>query len=70
MSDPPQPRFNPNRVARRLLGPIFGTACLAATCTGVAVLALLLGSIVTAALGGRPMGRGMRSAQTSPSWAV
>jgi phosphate transport system permease protein len=37
-----------------LLGPIFGTACLIATCTGVAVLALLLGSIVAAALQGPP----------------
>jgi phosphate transport system permease protein len=33
-----------------MLGPIFGAACLAATCTGVVVLALLLGSIVIAAL--------------------
>jgi phosphate transport system permease protein len=37
-----------------VLGPIFGLACLAATCTGVVVLALLLGSIVTAALQGPP----------------
>jgi phosphate transport system permease protein len=54
MSGAPQPRFNPNRLVRRLLGPMFGTACLAATCTGVAVLALLLGSIVAAALQGPP----------------
>jgi len=39
---------------RRLLGPVFGTACLLATCTGVAVLTLLLGSIVAAALQGPP----------------
>ena len=39
---------------RRVLGPIFGAACLVATCTGVVVLALLLGSIVAAALQGPP----------------
>jgi phosphate transport system permease protein len=37
-----------------LLGPIFGAACLAATCTGVVALTVLLGSIVTAALDGPP----------------
>jgi len=41
-------------LVRRLLGPIFGLACLVATCTGVVVLALLLGSIVAAALQGPP----------------
>jgi phosphate transport system permease protein len=50
----PQSRFAPNRLLRRLLGPIFGMACLLATCTGVAVLAVLLGSIVVAALQGPP----------------
>jgi phosphate transport system permease protein len=54
MSPPPQPRFNPNRLSRQVLGPIFGAACLLATCTGVVVLAVLLGSIVAAALGGPP----------------
>ena len=39
---------------RRLLGPVFGAACLVATCTGVAVLTLLLGSILAAALQGPP----------------
>jgi phosphate transport system permease protein len=48
------PRFRPHRLWRRLLGPIFGLACLAATCTGVVALAVLLGSIVTAALQGPP----------------
>jgi phosphate transport system permease protein len=48
------PRFHPHRWIRRILGPIFGAACLAATCTGVVVLILLLGSIVTAALQGPP----------------
>jgi phosphate transport system permease protein len=47
-------RFRPHRLWRRLLGPIFGLACLAATCTGVVALAVLLGSIVTAALQGLP----------------
>jgi phosphate transport system permease protein len=39
---------------RRILGPIFGAACLAATCMGVVVLALLLGSVLYAALQGPP----------------
>ncbi len=55
MSVAQQPRFHPNRPIRRLLGPIFGAACLVATCTGVMVLALLLGSIVAAALQGPPV---------------
>ncbi len=54
MSTAAQARFAPNRLMRRLLGPVFGTACLLATCTGVAVLTLLLGSIVAAALEGPP----------------
>jgi phosphate transport system permease protein len=45
-----EPRFHPNRWMRRILGPIFGVACLAATCMGVVVLALLLGSVLYAAL--------------------
>src|SRR5262249_23535977 len=48
------PRFQPHGLLRRLLGPIFGAACLAATCTGVVVLIILLGSIVMAALKGPP----------------
>jgi phosphate transport system permease protein len=47
-------RFHPNHWLRRVLGPVFGAACLAATCTGVVVLALLLGSILAAALRGAP----------------
>jgi phosphate transport system permease protein len=47
-------RFHPNHWLRRVLGPVFGVACLAATCTGVVVLALLLGSILAAALRGEP----------------
>jgi phosphate transport system permease protein len=54
MSSPAQSDFRPNRWLRRFLGPVFGAACLLATCTGVVVLALLLGSIVAAALNGLP----------------
>jgi phosphate transport system permease protein len=49
-----QVRYRPDRWYRRWLGPIFAAVCLAATCTGVVVLALLLGSIVAAALKGPP----------------
>jgi phosphate transport system permease protein len=49
-----EPRFQSNHWLRRVLGPIFGAACLMATCTGVVVLALLLGSILAAALKGEP----------------
>ena len=54
MSPSRQSGFRPNRWLRRFLGPVFAAACLIATCTGVVVLALLLGSIVTAALSGVP----------------
>ena len=54
MSSLAQSGFRPNRWLRRFLGPVFGAACLVATCTGVVVLALLLGSIVAAALNGLP----------------
>jgi len=54
MSSSLEPRFHPRRLMRRLLGPIFGAACLTATCTGVVVLIVLLGSIVMAALQGPP----------------
>jgi phosphate transport system permease protein len=54
MNRPVEGSFHPNRWLRRVLGPIFGGACLLATCTGVVVLALLLGSIVVAALKGPP----------------
>jgi phosphate transport system permease protein len=47
-------RFHPNRWLRWLLSPLFGVACLLATCAGAAVLLLLLGSILTAALQGPP----------------
>ncbi len=54
MSPAGGPGFHPHRLMRRVLGPIFGAACLAATCTGVIVLLVLLGSIVSAALAGSP----------------
>jgi phosphate transport system permease protein len=54
MSTPARPGFRPSRWYRRWLGPIFGLVCLVATCSGVIVLALLLGSILVAALQGPP----------------
>jgi phosphate transport system permease protein len=54
MTHAANPRFQANRLIRRLLGPIFAVVCLLATCIGVVVLALLLGSIVAAALQGPP----------------
>lgn len=65
MSPSPGPRFRPNGFVRRVIGPIFGMACLLATCTGVAVLFLLLGSILAAASKGHRITLGMRSAKTS-----
>jgi phosphate transport system permease protein len=47
-------RFHPDRWLRRASGPLFAATCLVATCTGVVVLVVLLGSIVTAALQGSP----------------
>lgn len=47
-------RYRPDRWFRRWLGPFFAGVCLMATCMGVVVLALLLGSIVAAALKGPP----------------
>jgi phosphate transport system permease protein len=57
MIPPDEPRFRPNRWLRRMIGPVFGVACLLATCTGVVVLAVLLGSILAAALQGPPSSR-------------
>jgi len=51
----PAPRssnYEPDRRSRRLMGPLFGLACLVATSTGVVVLALLLGAVVTTFLKG------------------
>jgi phosphate transport system permease protein len=46
--------YQPRRGARRLLGAAFGLACLLATLTGVVVLAVLLGSVIVAALRATP----------------
>ena len=54
MSETAAPRFRPNRMIRNLLGPIFGAACFLATLTGLIVLVVLLGSILYAALKGKP----------------
>ena len=54
MSDASAPRFRPHRLIRSLLGPLFGTICFLATLTGVVVLFVLLGSILFAALQGKP----------------
>ena len=53
--------FEPRRPWRRIRGPLFGVACFAATLSGVVVLAVLLGSVVVAALD-RPPAR--------PWWAI
>ena len=42
--------YQPHRLGRRLAGPIFGALCLLATLTGVAVLAILLGSVFSAVM--------------------
>jgi phosphate transport system permease protein len=43
--------FHPQRLARRIAGPVFSLLCLVATFFACAVLAVLLGSVVTTALG-------------------
>ena len=54
MSRPTAGLYRPRRGARRLAGGLFGLACLLATCTGAAVLAVLLGSVLVAARRGAP----------------
>src|SRR4051794_8855000 len=57
MSRPAGPvRYEPHRLLRRVLGPLFGLACLVATLTGLVVLAVLLGSVVVSALQRPPSG--------------
>lgn len=46
--------FHPRTGARRALGWVFRLACIAATLSGVVVLAIMLGSVVSAALGSEP----------------
>jgi phosphate transport system permease protein len=44
--DPDSLAYEPDRKSRRVLGPVFGLACLAATSSGVVVLSILLGAVV------------------------
>ena len=44
--------YEPERRSRRVLGPIFGLACLIATSSGVVVLSILLGAVVASVLRG------------------
>jgi phosphate transport system permease protein len=39
-------RYEPDRGARKVFGPLFGLACLVATSSGVVVLSILLGAVV------------------------
>jgi phosphate transport system permease protein len=43
-------RYEPHRRQRRIAGPLFGIACFLATLSGVVVLSVLLGSVLTAVL--------------------
>jgi phosphate transport system permease protein len=53
---PSDAHFQP-RWSRRLLGPLFGFACLLATTTGVIVLLIMLGAIVAAVATGETPGK-------------
>ena len=44
--------FEPDRNSRRVLGPVFGLACLLATSSGVVVLSILLGAVVASVIRG------------------
>ncbi len=48
----PSLNYEPDRQSRRVLGPVFGLACLAATSTGVVVLSILLGAVFAAVIRG------------------
>lgn len=48
--------YEPERGSRRVLGPLFGLACLAATSSGVVVLAIMLGAVVLAVHRSNPDG--------------
>jgi phosphate transport system permease protein len=54
MSPTSPARYEPRRAIRRVLGPLFGIACFAATLTGLVVLSVLLGAVVSAAMGRPP----------------
>ena len=52
------PEFEPDRRSRRLMGPVFGLACLVATSSGVVVLSVMLGAVIGAVVresGQRPL---------------
>jgi phosphate transport system permease protein len=49
-SRPSPARYEPHRRLRRMAGPLFGIACFVATLSGVVVLSVLLGSVVTEVL--------------------
>jgi phosphate transport system permease protein len=53
---PDSPRYEPERRSRRVLGPLFGLACLVATSSGVVVLSILLGAVVVTVYRGSPDG--------------
>ena len=40
--------YEPDRQARRVVGPVFGLACLVATSSGVVVLSVMLGAVIGA----------------------
>lgn len=44
-------RYRPHRLLRRLGGPVFGVACFLATAGALVILAVLLGSLVSRAMG-------------------
>jgi len=48
MSGPEPGRYQSRRLGRRLAGPLLAMTCLLATLSGVVVLAVVLGSVVTA----------------------
>ncbi len=47
---PSSVHYEPHRRLRRIAGPLFGIACFLATLSGVVVLSVLLGSVLTAVL--------------------
>jgi phosphate transport system permease protein len=49
------PAFEPGRVSRRVLEPLFGLACMLATLSGVIVLSILLLSVVAAVVRGHSL---------------
>jgi phosphate transport system permease protein len=48
----PAPLYEPDRRIRRVLGPVFGLACLLATSSGVVVLSVMLGAVFGAVVRG------------------